>query len=219
MRDQVMLFTKNLKNARLKKKLFYKFIDFFKIEDVVDTQIYRLRLLDKWRIHFVFHVFLLELYYKNENIALSSKMILIKKNEEWEVKKILNHDKKWEKFYYLIRWKNFSSCENSWISERNLENAQNIIKQYHKRQRNVVAILKTKKSRLKMRKKNFFEAKKNSIWQMTRWTCACKTYESKSLNEKQKKWKISNVIVLRRDFKDIDDFVVLIRHLLFLFSI
>ena len=48
---------------------------------------------------------------------------------------------------------------------------------------------------------------------MTRWTYACKTHENKSFNEKQKKWKISSVIVLRKDFKDIDDFVVLIRYL------
>ena len=159
-----MLFTKNLKNARFKKKLFYKIIDFFEIENVVETQTYRLRLLVKWRIHLVFHVSLLEFYYKNENIIFSSKMILVEENEEWEVKEILDHDKKWEKLYYLIRWKNFSSCENNWISERDLENAQNMIKQYHKRQRNVVAIFKTKKSKLKMRKENLFETKKNFIW-------------------------------------------------------
>ena len=98
-----MLFTKNLKNAKLKKKLFYKFIDFFEIENVVETQTYRLRFLDKWRIYLVFYVSFLELYYKNENFVFSSKMILIKKNEEWKVKEILNHDKKWEKFYYFIR--------------------------------------------------------------------------------------------------------------------
>ena len=94
MRDQVMFFTKNLKNARLKKKLFYKFTNSFEIDDVVETQTYRLRFLDKWRIHFVFYVFLLKFYYKNENIALSSKMIFVEKNEKWKVKKILNHDKK-----------------------------------------------------------------------------------------------------------------------------
>ena len=38
-----------------------------------------------------------------------------------------------------------------------------MIKQYHKRQRSVVAISKTKKFKLKMRKENLFEAKKNSI--------------------------------------------------------
>ena len=202
-----------------KKKLFYKFIRLFEIEDVVDTQTYRLRFLDKWRIHLVFYVSLLELYYENENLALSSKMILVEENEEWKVKEILDHDKKWEKLYYFIRWKDFFSCENSWIFKWNLENAQNMIKQYHKRQRNIVAISKTKKSKLKMKKKNFFEAKKNFIWQITRRTCACKTHESSNHSEEQKKWKISSVIVLRRDFKDIDDFVVLIRHLLFLLSI
>ena len=42
-----MLFTKNLKNARFKKKLFYKFTKFFKIKNVVESQIYRLCLLDQ----------------------------------------------------------------------------------------------------------------------------------------------------------------------------
>ena len=183
------LFTKNFKITRLKKKLFYKFIDTFEIEDVVDTQTYRLRFLNKWRIYLVFHVSLLKFYYENENIALSSKMILVEENEEWEVKKILNHDKKWEKLYYFIRWKDFSSCENSWIFEKNLKNAQNMIKQYHKRQRNVVAIFKTKKSKLKMRKKNFFEATKNSIWQMTRRTNACKTHKTKIITKNKKNEK------------------------------
>ncbi len=31
-----MLFIKNLKNVKLKKKLFYKFIDLFEIEDIVN---------------------------------------------------------------------------------------------------------------------------------------------------------------------------------------
>ncbi len=44
-KDQVILFIKNLKNARLKKKLFYKFIELFEIENVVNSQTYCLRLL------------------------------------------------------------------------------------------------------------------------------------------------------------------------------
>ena len=39
-----------------------------------------------------------------------------------------------------------------------------MIKQYHKRQRNVVAISKAKNSKLTMRKENLFETKKNSMW-------------------------------------------------------
>ena len=39
-----MLFTKNLKNVKFKKKLFYKFTSFFKVIDVVNAQTYRLKL-------------------------------------------------------------------------------------------------------------------------------------------------------------------------------
>ena len=42
--NQVMLFIKNLKNARLKKKLFYKFIELFEIENIVNSQTYCFRL-------------------------------------------------------------------------------------------------------------------------------------------------------------------------------
>ena len=42
-----MLFIKNFKNARFKKKLFYKFTKFFNVKDVVESQIYRLRLFDQ----------------------------------------------------------------------------------------------------------------------------------------------------------------------------
>ena len=42
-----MFFTKNLKNARFKKKLFYKFTEFFNVKDVVESQTYRLRLFNQ----------------------------------------------------------------------------------------------------------------------------------------------------------------------------
>ena len=42
-----MLFTKNFKNARFKKKLFYKFTEFFDVKNIVKLQIYRFRLLDQ----------------------------------------------------------------------------------------------------------------------------------------------------------------------------
>ena len=41
-----MLFTKNFKNAKFKKKLFYKFTKFFEIENVVESQTYCLCLFD-----------------------------------------------------------------------------------------------------------------------------------------------------------------------------
>ncbi len=44
-KNQVILFIKNLKDAKFKKKLFYKFIKLFEIEDIVDLQAYCFRLL------------------------------------------------------------------------------------------------------------------------------------------------------------------------------
>ena len=118
-----MLFTKNFKNAKSKKKLFYKFTRSFEIKDVVESQTYRLCLPDQWRIHFVFHVSLLKSYYTNANIVFSAEMVLVSEDEEYKIKDILKDKKKWGKFYYLVRWKGFPFCEDSWIFKHYLTNA------------------------------------------------------------------------------------------------
>ena len=153
-KNKMMLFTKNLKNVRPKKKLFYKFTKFFEIENVVESQTYRLCLPDQWRIHFVFHVSLLELYYTNANIVSSAKIVLMSEDEEYEVKDILKNKKKWKKFYYFVRWKEFPLCEDNWIFKHYLTNAQDMLKRYHKRKSSITVMLKTKKSRLRIRKRN-----------------------------------------------------------------
>ena len=154
-----MLFTKNLKDVRFKKKLFYKFTKFFKMIDVVDTQTYRLKLLKQWKIYFVFHVFLLKSYHINSNVVAPSEMILVDKDEKWKVKNILKNKKKWKKFYYFVCWKSFSFCEDNWISKHYLTNAQKLFKQYHKRETSNIVVLKTKKLRLKINKNDFSKNK------------------------------------------------------------
>ena len=149
-----MLFTKNFKNVKFKKKLFYKFTELFKIKNVVKSQIYRLCLLDQWRIHLVFHISFLELYYINANIVFSAKMILISEDEEYKIKNILKNKKKWGKSYYLVRWKEFLFCEDNWIFKYYLMNAQNILKRYHKHESFITIMFKAKKSKLRIQKKN-----------------------------------------------------------------
>ena len=154
-----MFFTKNFKNARFKKKLFYKFTGSFEIEDVIESQAYRFCLFDQWRIHFVFHVSLLKSYYTNANIVSSAEMILVGEDEEYEVENILKNKKKWEKFYYLVRWKRFPLCEDNWILKHYLTNAQDILKRYYKREFFITVMSKTKKSRLRIRKKDLLKEK------------------------------------------------------------
>ena len=149
-----MLFTKNLKDARSKKKLFYKFTRPFEVTNVVGLQTYRFCLPDQWRIHFVFHVFLLKSYYTNANIVFLAEMILVSEDEEYKVENILKNKKKWRKSYYFMRWKKFSFCENSWIFKHYLTNAQNMFKRYHKREFFITMMFKAKKPRFRIRKKN-----------------------------------------------------------------
>ena len=150
-----MIFTKNLKDVKFKKKLFYKFTRFFEIKNVVESQTYRLCLFDQWRIHFVFQISFLKSYYTNANIVPSAEMILVNEDEEYEVKDILKNKKKWRKLYYLVCWKGFSFCKDNWIFKHYLTNAQNMFKRYHKRESFITVMLKTKKSRLRIQKKIF----------------------------------------------------------------
>ena len=58
-----MLSIKNFKQKKLNKKLSHKFAKFFKIENKINAQTYRLTLFNIYRIHNMFHVFLLKKYH------------------------------------------------------------------------------------------------------------------------------------------------------------
>ena len=63
MSDLVILAIKNLKQRRLSKKLTYKYVRSFRIMNKIESQAYRLLLFSTYRIHNIFHISLLELYY------------------------------------------------------------------------------------------------------------------------------------------------------------
>ena len=69
-----MLFAKNLKQKRFNKKLSHKFLNSFRILKSFDTQTYRLTFFSTYRIHFIFHVFLLKPYERRENDSTMSDM-------------------------------------------------------------------------------------------------------------------------------------------------
>ena len=74
-----MLFTKNLKQKRFNKKLFYKFVDLFKVKNKIKFQVYRLTLSNIYRIHNIFYVSLLKRYYYRINDAKTEFMLQIPK--------------------------------------------------------------------------------------------------------------------------------------------
>jgi len=62
-----MLSAKNLKQKKLNKKLSNKMIKFFHIQEFIDKQMYYLDLSIIYRVHSVFHVFLLKSYNRRLN--------------------------------------------------------------------------------------------------------------------------------------------------------
>ncbi|KMU92248.1 hypothetical protein CIHG_10055 [Coccidioides immitis H538.4] len=56
--------------------------------------------------------------------------VLVNDHYKWEVDKILDNKVQYHKKHYLVKWKGFSIEELIWKSEENLENAQEVFKNY-----------------------------------------------------------------------------------------
>lgn len=88
----------------MSKKLNYKYYEPFEIEKPVGKQAYQQKLSKKMKIHNMLHVFLLKSYIKtNDSNILTSPAIVVKKKDEYEVKKILDSQIHQEKLQYLIK--------------------------------------------------------------------------------------------------------------------
>ena len=75
MSDLIILIIKNLKQKRSNKKLFYKFMNFFRIVDKIKAQAYRLFLSIIYRIYNIFHISLLKPYH-NRDCGDASKFFI-----------------------------------------------------------------------------------------------------------------------------------------------
>ncbi len=85
--DLIMLSAKNLKQKKSSKKLSNKMIKFFCIQKLIDKQTYHLDLSIIYKVHFIFHVFLLKLY----NCRLNDDSIL-----NYLVFKLINDEQEWK---------------------------------------------------------------------------------------------------------------------------
>ena len=100
---------------------------------VISPLSYCLRLLPTWKIHDVFHASLLSTYRETTEHGLNfinPPPKEIDSKEEYEVAEILSHRGSPGRQSYLISWKGYSSVENTWEPEKNLQHAQTILKKY-----------------------------------------------------------------------------------------
>jgi len=133
--DKVWLDARNLKTA-YPKKFAPKREGPFKITEVLGPLTYRLDIPKRWKIHNVFHATLLSLFRQTDVHGPSFSNPppdLIDGEEEYEVEAILNHRKIGRGYQYLIRWKNYSSGDDSWEPESHIKNADDILTTYKKK--------------------------------------------------------------------------------------
>ena len=92
-----------------------------------------LQIPSQWNIHPIFYTSLLSTYKGMSEHGpnfLRPPLDLIDSEEEYEVEVILGHRGRPGHCTFLIRWKGYSTAEDTWKPERNLVNAQPLITKY-----------------------------------------------------------------------------------------
>jgi hypothetical protein len=134
--DKVWLLQKNIATTRPCAKLDYKRLGPFKIAKLVGLVACQLELPPQFKIHNVFHVFLLEPYHENPILERHQEplaLVEIKGQEEFEVQEVLDSKKIRGKLLYLIFWRGYPPSEATWEPVGNLVHAQDLVNWFHQR--------------------------------------------------------------------------------------
>ena len=133
--DKVWLEAQNLKCLYENCKFTPKWEGPFLISKVLSPITYCFSIPLKWKIHNMFHTSLLSPYRKNDVHGpnyMRPPPDLIGTEEEYEVEAIIAHRGSARNRSYLVHWKGYSSAEDSWEPEANLENAADLLRAYKK---------------------------------------------------------------------------------------
>ena len=123
--------TDNIKTKQKSKKLNHKNIESFRILKNIKSLSYELKLSMKMKIHFIFHVFMLQ--WCNQDLSKQIIETLIESDNKYKVKTILRKRTISEKSHYLIKWKEYDVSENIWKFRENLKNCVRMLWCFEKR--------------------------------------------------------------------------------------
>ena len=81
----------------------------------------------------MFHVSLLEPYKKtNDNNVPAPPSILVEREDEYEVKKILDNRIYRGKLQYLVKWLEYSHDKDQWVAKGNVAGSSELTKTFYK---------------------------------------------------------------------------------------
>jgi hypothetical protein len=133
--NMMWLFIKNIKINQSSRKLNHKWIEFYKITNVL-KDVYQLNLSISMKIHDIFHKFLLRKTTIDsliDQIQFSSSSIVMNDEKKYEIDDVLNSCYHYEKLQYKVVWIDHSS-DKAWYSAENFQNhSKKILNDYHQR--------------------------------------------------------------------------------------
>jgi hypothetical protein len=108
------------------------------VSKIINKHAYKLDMPKTMRNHNVFHVSQLDHYTPPVVGQPSSEPhpVIVEDSEEWEVERILDSKQLYRKLHYLVRWAGYSHIRTSWEPFENLENARELIDEFHRDQLN-----------------------------------------------------------------------------------
>ena len=126
----------NIKTYHPTAKLAPKRHGPFPIKRALLTITYQLTLPEQWKIHDVIHVDLLTPYRETEFHSPNYTQPppdLIGEEEQYKVEQVLDERSygRWKKKQYLVKWKGYPESDNQWLDAKDMENAQELIAEFH----------------------------------------------------------------------------------------
>ena len=185
--DLVLLSMKDLKwqmKGRRSEKLTERFVGSYKVKEIISSNAIELELPKSIRIHPVVNVSRVQLYRPQVKGQKKTppKLVIIKREEEFEVEKIINKRTVRGKEKFLVRWKGYMAEEDTWKNRENLENAKELVEEFKRIYREEVEELRQQKKE---------EKEKKFSWELPREFTAKLLYgweKKRYKREREKRW-------------------------------
>jgi len=122
-----------MKGGRL-EKLTECFVGLYKVKRIIFSNVIELELPKSIKIHPVVNISRVRLYrpqVKGQK-KIPPKQVIIEREEEFKVEKILNKRTVRGKEKFLVRWKGYTVGEDTWKNRENLENAKELVEEFER---------------------------------------------------------------------------------------
>jgi len=136
--NNVWILTRYFPTTRPSMKLDYKRTGLYTVSKIIKKNAYKLDLPETIRNHNFFHVSQLD-HYTTPGVGQPSSEphpVIGDDSDEWEVEWIPDSKQRYRKLHYLVRWARYSHIRTSCEPFDNLENAHDIITEFHRHQPN-----------------------------------------------------------------------------------